>query len=332
MSVQQLTTFNRAPSDTHQIILGFLDGDDLSEFAATSDKSRQRVYECYVQGCKDNSQVMDAYKASQGSQEAIEIQRRANSLIGKTKRLMGGEALIQKIGNVLCANGQSQLADARFACKAIGLLPFFQAMPEAQDLLVQVKSLKTSREKFKAMKKWLEEHPEAAERVAQIENIRLMSVNVRDTVASSFFAIPGKVYNFVPKEIAYFNGLRRLNLSNNLLKELPEEIAYLPVEELDISLNFFETMPPVIPSLRVLKLTGPYNEIPPKAIVEWVQNWVEKGGKNLAIHLDENYLGKFDSIDIGSDYAVRISKEMGNVVLRVEEILEQTQILSDTEN
>lgn len=331
MSARPLTTFDRLPSDIIQETLRCLDGDALREYGASSRKSRARVHECYQQGCQNCSQVMDAYKASQGSQEDLSIRARANSLIRKTEKLVGGPGLLKDIGNPLALDGQKKLADARFSCKVIGLLPFFQAMPEAAEVLGQVKALRTSREKYKTMRQWLAEHPDAAARIERIEAIRVMYRNMREFVAPSFFAIPGKVYNLVPKEVAYFTGLKKWDLTNNLLSELPEEIAELPIEELSISLNFFKTMPPVIPTLRVLKMTGSYNEVSADSLIQYVRSWVAAGGKNLTIHLDDTYFDGLRVFDVGNDHTVQISKDRGDTVIQVAALAEPTQVLSDTE-
>lgn len=331
MSARPLTTFDRLPSDVIQEALGCLDGDDLREYGASSRKSRERTHACYEQACQNCSQVMDAYKASQGSQEDLGVKARANSLIRKTQKLMGGPKLVENVGNVLAVDGQKKLAEARFSCKVIGLLPFFQAMPEAAGVLDQIKAIETSRDKYKTMRQWLAEHPNAAARIERIESIRVMHVNVREFVKPTFFAIPGKVYNLVPKEIAYFTNLKAWDLTNNLLAELPEEISRLPIEELSISMNFFKSMPPIIPTLRVLKMIGPYNEVSADSLKQYVQSWIAAGGRNLTIYLDESYFTDLLLFDAGDDHTVQISKDMGETVIRVEEILEPTQVLSDTD-
>lgn len=290
MSALAPTTFNALPSDLLNQIFCYLGPSSLEEYAEVDPKTRAQVDEHYVEKIAENREILRAYAASQELQQPLKrgIKRRRETFTKEMQALLGVAPFIAKrqlrgrsiLGDAL----QLQLARVRWNCKAIGLIPFLQAIPEAAECLSSVAALKSSEEKFNTMLEWIGQNPGPASQLRELEIVQCRIEHIQAFVLPILFPSSEKVYNRVPKEISLFTGLKTLSLRNNRLNTLPDSMKGMALEELDIGANSFKKVPPVIPSLRRLTLTG--NPIPFNEIAAYVLGHIREGGGDLEIGLD----------------------------------------------
>lgn len=314
MSAPARTTFNALPSDLVNQVLGYLGPSSLEAYAEIDPIT---VDEHYVEKIAENREILRAYAASQELQQPLKrgIKRRRETFTKEMQALLGVAPFIAKrqlrgrsiLGDAL----QLQLARLRWNCKAIGLIPFLRAIPEAAECLSAVAALKSSEEKFNTMLEWIGQNPGPASQLRELEIVQCRIEHIQAFVLPILFPSSEKVYNRVPKEISLFTGLKTLSLRNNRLNTLPDSMKGMALEELDIGANSFKKVPPVIPSLRRLTLTG--NPIPFNEIAAYVLGHIREGGGDLEIGLDPVSRAEFRQLRLETPASHSLS--MGEGVL-----------------
>lgn len=305
-----------------------------------STTTREQVQSFYKR--KYPSDVLDAYQISQNSQEdghqkkALCLKERAVSLIEKTDALVGGKGVLNRATGNGRASGthhdvQQELAEQRWNAKAVGLIAFLKLVPEARDLLERVKAIESSQGKYLAMREWLKTQTPA---LTEARIVRIREQDVSEYVRPTFFPFRGtKVLNCIPRAVQFFRNLIKLELQNNLLCCLPARIARLGLQELDLSFNSFQKMPPVIKTLRRLNIQC--NQVFQfDDIQDYIRNYIRDGGRNLTIFMDQRYASLRDfraliqEVEVEGTHTISVSNENSTCVIRIYEQIPETLPLS----
>jgi hypothetical protein len=347
MSAPAPITFNivrdKLPEELQDVVMSDLDGPALLEESKQSLEARKQVQAHYLMQYPETPGLVQTYDASQPPETVFSQPRskqylkdRAVSLADKTKRLVGGPGLIDRVADnssQLYPGSQAAMAAARWNCKVVGLIPFLRKIPAARDCLTQVAQTQSDMEKFVVMEGWIKTHPVDVNRLAQIEIIRCRAQDVQVYVKPIFYALQGKVYNLLPKAIKHFTGLQKLSLYNNFLSEVPIEITALPLLELNLGANYLKTMPPAIPSLRRLSIVQNQNEFAFEDVAAYINTYIQKGGEYIQIILDRPYCEDpqyqelIDLVASRGTHILRLELKDGQSVFTVEKVLDATQPL-----
>ena len=291
MSAPARTTFSLVrdwlPSELVDEVMGGMDGPDLLQESLKDPLSRRRIQQHYLCKYPETPGLVATYDASQPDDTLLPtprskayLQARSTSLAEKTNKLVGGSGLVERAvgqSSDLYHGAQAAMAAGRWNSKVIGLIPLLKRIPAARDCLSLVAQTPSDSDKFGIMKNWIKTHPDDVLRLSAAEIIRCRVEDVQAFVKPIFYALQGKVYNLIPKEIQYFTGLQKLSFYNNFLSEVPAEIGALPLLELNLGANFLRKMPPAIPTLRRLYIAENREELRFDDVAHFIREYIAKG-------------------------------------------------------
>ncbi len=334
---------SRLPSELLDVVMGGMDGTDLLQESQKDPLSRRKVQQYYLSQYPQTAGLIATYDASQPDETLFSSPRsqaylhaRSTSLAEKTNKLVGGSGLVERAvgqSSDLYHGAQAVMAAGRWNSKVIGLIPFLRKIPAARDCLSLVAQTPSDLDKFGIMKNWIKTHPDDVLRLSTAEIIRCRVQDVQAFVKPIFYALQGKVYNLIPKEIQYFTGLQKLSFYNNLLSEVPAEIGALPLLELNLGANFLRKMPPAIPTLRRLYIAENREQLRFEDIAHFIREYIEKGGEYIQITLDlcndPKYQELIDMIASSGTHALKLEQKDGHSVFTIEKVLEPTQPLEE---
>lgn len=347
MSAPAPTTFSlaqaRLPPELLDEVMGDMDGLDLLQESLKDPLARRKVQQYYLSQYPKTAGLIATYDASQPEDTVFAVPRsksylqaRSTSLAEKTNRLVGGAGLVERAvgqSSDLYHVAQAAMAAGRWNSKVIGLIPLLKKIPTARDCLSLVAETPSDSEKFVIMKNWIKTHPDDVRRLSAAEIIRCRAEDVGAFVKPIFYALQGKVYNLVPREIKFFTGLQKLSFYNNFLSEVPAEIATLPLLELNLGANFLKKMPPAIPTLRRLNIAQNREQLRFEDIAGFIREYIEKGGEYIEITLDRSDDPRFQEligiIASSGTHTLKVDQKDGQSVFTVERVLEATQPLEE---
>ena len=311
------------------IIYSYLDDTDLHAVENSSKDCKKEVNKYYLDAQR---QFPDLCKKGR-SYEALA--NRSILRILETERLCGGRlALSQasKFGGASLLHPKSQLwlSDARWNCKAVGLVAILQGIPAARAMLKEVAQIGSNKLKFRAMKDWMEKHPEDVASLKMRSAIRYKNKDLGGVVYPLFANMGPKVLNFLPGRIGSFPGMEHLILDDNRLVKLP---AKLPpnLKTLSLKRNHISELTFPLPSLNALYLNENSERFTFEQIDRFVREYIQNGGKSLRIFLDKEYFDmSYESLiaDVAETHEVTIELRPDEMVLTVSKILDPTQPLT----
>lgn len=299
MSVPAPTTYDvllgRAQNGIDGLVLRFLDASDQKMLERVSKAFRARIQAGYLNQYPMYPDLLAGYNSSQerGPQESRKsyFQKRAVSLAKRTTGdVYGGRMVRHRATGFLEASlfhphTQAYLAEFRSNCRVIGLLAFLQKIGAAEEMLQEVKRAPSNRKKYTIMKQWIVNNPQ---HVASLVNVAINGycrMNLNE-IANSMQE-GHKILVSLPEEIGDFTELESLSINYNALFEIPEALRRTKIESLEARGNFFQDLPPPIPTLRSLYLTQNHYRFGVKKIDLFIRSFIANEGQSICIYLDE---------------------------------------------
>lgn len=263
---------------------------------------------------------------------AIRLLEGAGKLVGGSKRVRDAtqNGAISRIHPEVLRD----VADGQYFCKVVGMIPILKVISGGTNVLEAIKQVDSNRDKYQAVKAWMQEHKGQVESVREVTITNCRYSDISEYISGNFLALRGKVYNLLPRAIGMLKGLTKLNVCNNLLVSVPRQLKGVPLEELDLSNNKLSKMPHAIKTVRKLNLerngTFQFDDIE-----RYIRSLIQEGGTYQQIFMDLSYsaLPQFtklcSEIEEEGSYTLSVERVDGSTKITILETIPDTLPLEE---